>query len=71
LRVGVRIVDPKPSDVYARAIRHELSAYDGAYVSLASALGTILWTGDKQLRRATEGRRPAVRWIGDYESPDD
>jgi predicted nucleic acid-binding protein len=40
-------------------LRHNLGAYDAAYIALAEALGCELLTGDVKLKNA-EGHRVAV-----------
>lgn len=42
------------------------SAYDALYVAVAESAGCDLWTDDRRLLRALEGRLPYVRWIGDW-----
>ena len=41
-----------------------------AYVALAEALETELWTGDRRLFEKVRGRSELVRWIGDYRTAD-
>jgi predicted nucleic acid-binding protein len=42
------------------------AAYDAYYLSLAQEMGARLWTADRRLLRAIEGRLSFVSWIGDY-----
>ncbi len=65
-RVGVRLVDPEPEDCLETAVRLGISAYDAAYVALASATRAVLWTGDRRLFEKTGQKSDLVRWIGDY-----
>lgn len=58
-------------DLYPRALAiaqaHQLpSAYDALYVAVAESAGCDLWTDDRGLLRALDGRLPYVRWIGDW-----
>lgn len=62
-----------PSRPHSRALaladRYDLPAvYDAYYLSLAQKLRVRLWTADRRLLRAIEGRLPFVSWIGDYRS---
>lgn len=66
VHVGVRLVDPEPSDGVRLALTYGLSGYDASYVALALALNVPLWTGDRALRRAVDNAK-LVRWIGDYQ----
>jgi predicted nucleic acid-binding protein len=43
-----------------------ISGYDAAYIALAEALETELWTGDRKLFEKVRDRTESVRWIGDY-----
>jgi len=65
VRVGVRLVDPEPSDCVRLALRYGLSGYDASYVALALTLDVPLWTGDRVLRMAVDDTN-LVKWIGDY-----
>jgi predicted nucleic acid-binding protein len=56
------------SSALALADQYDLpAAYDAYYLSLAGDLGARLWTADRRLLRAIEGRLPFVSWIGDYQ----
>ncbi|MBM4457885.1 MAG: type II toxin-antitoxin system VapC family toxin [Chloroflexi bacterium] len=48
------------------ALRHQRSAYDGAYLALAQSEGLWFYTGDKRLFNAVGKALPWVKWIGDY-----
>lgn len=48
----------------ALAMAHGLSAYDGAYLALAAALGATLITGDQDLAQKAREAGFAVRAIG-------
>jgi predicted nucleic acid-binding protein len=43
------------------------AAYDAHYLVLAEQFACTLWTDDRRLLRALDGRLPFVRPIGDYE----
>ena len=45
------------------ALKDNVSAYDGAYVSLAEALGATLVTGDRRLTKAS-GTRAVIELLG-------
>lgn len=69
LEFPVRLAAPsRPhSRALALAAQYDLPAvYDAYYLSLARELGTRLWTADRRLLRAIEGRLSFVSWIGDY-----
>jgi predicted nucleic acid-binding protein len=60
-----------PQELHQQALElsvvHELPAvYDAHYVALAQMLGCSLWTADRNLVNAVQGKLPFVRWIGDY-----
>ncbi len=42
------------------------AVYDAHYVALAQMLRCELWTADRNLAGAVQGKLPFVRWIGDY-----
>ncbi len=61
-----------PAASYQRALQiadtHRLSGvYDAYYVALAEFFACDLWTDDRRLLRALQGRLPFVKWIGDYQ----
>jgi predicted nucleic acid-binding protein len=56
---------PAPARALAVARRLGVSGYDAAYVALAEALQSELWTADGRLFRATS-KANGVRWIADY-----
>ena len=64
--LGVRLADPPPGDVYDLARSYGVAAYDAAYVTLAEALSSELWTGDRRLYNALRVRASFVHWIGDF-----
>ncbi len=66
LALGVRLVDPRPVDVYREAERWHLSAYDAAYLALARAVEGVVWTGDRRFYQALRSRTSLVRWIGEF-----
>ena len=66
LACGIRLHAPDGERVLSLARRFAISAYDAAYVAVAEALGSELWTADGPLHRAVQGEWPHVRWIGDY-----
>lgn len=63
---GVRMADPDPMDCLEIATSFEISGYDAAYLALAEALETELWSGDRRLIDKVGGRSDRLRWIGDY-----
>jgi predicted nucleic acid-binding protein len=65
---GVRLADPEPMECLGIATSFEISGYDAAYVALAEALESELWTGDRGLYERVRDRSGLVRWIGDYRS---
>ena len=66
LGIGVLLVDPEAEHIYRLACGYGIAAYDAAYLALAEALDSPLWTGDKPFYRAVHGKASRVRWIGDY-----
>jgi predicted nucleic acid-binding protein len=68
--LGIELVDPEPAATYEKAVAYGLSAYDAAYVALAEALETSLWSGDRGLCHAVAEPPGLVHWIGDYAEPD-
>ncbi len=59
-----------PAGLYERALalaeEHQLPAvYDAHYVAVAELLECELWTNDRRLLRALDGKLPFVKWIGD------
>lgn len=66
LALRVRLADSPPEDIYAQALRHDVAAYDAAYLALAAALRAPLWTGDRCFYDAVRDRADFVHWIGDY-----
>lgn len=66
LALGVELADPEPEATYRTAVGLGLFAYDAAYVALAEALETSLWSGDRGLCDSVADPPGLVRWIGDY-----
>ena len=66
LALGVRIADPPAADIYQQSLRHQLAAYDAAYLALAEALSAQLWTGDRRFYTTVRDTVGFVHWIGDY-----
>lgn len=64
--LGVRLADPEAGEVYEAAVRFRVTAYDAAYLALATTLGADLWTGDRRFYDAVRQAAHRVRWIGDY-----
>ena len=64
--MGVLLVDPEPADCATVAVELAISGYDAAYVALARALETHMWTGNQQLVDRVRSRTDRVRWIGDF-----
>lgn len=42
------------------------AAYDAHYLALAEMRRCPLWTSDRRLVNALDGRFPLLRWLGDY-----
>jgi predicted nucleic acid-binding protein len=59
-----------PAGLHHRALAlteaHSLGAHDAHYVALAQLLACELWTDDQRILRATGGRLPFVRGLGDF-----
>ncbi len=70
LALGVRLVDPSPSDVYWEAERLGIAAYDAAYLALARTVNGPVWTGDRRFYEAVRGKTSLVQWIGDFHLPE-
>jgi len=68
MELGVELREVQPERVLELALKHNLSAYDAAYLALAESKGCELWTGDRPFYEATKSKLPQVRWIGDYVS---
>ncbi|HEY66595.1 MAG TPA: type II toxin-antitoxin system VapC family toxin [Caldilineae bacterium] len=66
LALGIRLADPDPEDVYEKALRHGIAAYDAAYLALAEALDASLWTGDRRFYEKVGAATDRVHWIGDF-----
>lgn len=59
---------PLQDATFRLALRYQRSAYDAAYLALAEANNTKLYTGDKRLFNAVNNVFAWVKWIGDYHS---
>jgi len=66
LGAGVRLMAVDAARVFSLSLRWKLTAYDGAYLSLAEKLDGQVWTGDRAFYTACRGKGSRVRWIGDY-----
>ena len=66
LAAGIRMLPVDPLQVFALALRWRVSAYDGAYLTLAERLDSKVWTGDRAFYTACRKKGSRVRWIGDY-----
>jgi predicted nucleic acid-binding protein len=68
MTLGVELREVEPLRVLELALRHNLAAYNAAYLALAEAEGCELWTGDRPFYQAARGELAWVKWIGDYVS---
>ena len=66
LAAGIRMLPVDPLQALALSLRWKLSAYDGAYLTLAEQLDSEVWTGDRAFYIACRKKGSRVRWIGDY-----
>ena len=66
MELGVALREVQPERVLELALKHNLSAYDAAYLALAESKGCELWTGARPFYQATKSKLPQVKWIGDY-----
>ena len=66
LSAGVQLVTAPAERFFSLALQYQLSGYDAAYVALAEAMSTELWTGNRRLFEVVGSAPPWVRWIGDY-----
>ncbi|MDD4859027.1 MAG: type II toxin-antitoxin system VapC family toxin [Dehalococcoidales bacterium] len=66
LVLGIELREVEPLKVLEMALRHDLAAYDAAYLTLAEAESCDLWTGDRAFYQAIKEESSHVRWIGDY-----
>ena len=64
--LGIELREVEPLRVLEMALRHNLAAYDAAYLALAEAEQCDLWTGDRAFYQAVKDESHQVRWIGDY-----
>jgi len=63
---GIRLLPVDSLQVLALSLRWRVSAYDGAYLTLAEQLDSQVWTGDRAFFTACRKKGSRVRWIGDY-----
>ena len=66
LAAGIRLLPVDPLRVFALSLRWKVSAYDGAYLTLAEQMDSEVWTGDRAFYTACRKKGSRVRWIGDY-----
>lgn len=66
LAAGIRLLPVDSLQVLALSLRWRVSAYDGAYLTLAEQLDSEVWTGDRAFYTACRKKGSRVRWIGDY-----
>jgi predicted nucleic acid-binding protein len=66
LATGIRLLPVDSLQVFALSLRWRVSAYDGAYLTLAEQLDSEVWTGDRAFYTACRKKGSLVRWIGDY-----
>lgn len=64
--LGIRMVDPEDLRVLDLALTHGISVYDAAYLAVAEETCTVLWTADKPIYHAVQGKRQDIHWIGDW-----
>jgi predicted nucleic acid-binding protein len=57
---------PLQNVTFELALKYQRSAYDSAYLALASSLKLWFYTGDKRLFNTVSTRLDWVKWIGDY-----
>ncbi len=69
LAADIRMLPVDPLQVFALSFRWKVSAYDGAYLTLAEHLGSEVWTGDRAFYIACRKKGSRIRWIGDYRTP--
>jgi predicted nucleic acid-binding protein len=63
---GIILADPSAEDIYKHSLTHGIAAYDAAYLALAEAMNTQVWTGDRRFYDALQRKTDRVLWIGDY-----
>lgn len=66
LAAGIRLLAVDPLRVFALSLRWKVSAYDGAYLTLAEQMDCEVWTGDQAFYSACRKKGSRVCWIGDY-----
>ncbi len=64
--LGVELREVEPLLILEVALKHNLAAYDAAYLALAEGEKCDLWTGDRAFYQAVKSESPQVKWIGDY-----
>jgi predicted nucleic acid-binding protein len=68
MKLGIELKEVEPGVVLELAIKHNLSAYDAAYLALAESESCELWTGDRPFYLAVRSEFSRIKWIGDYAS---
>lgn len=65
-QLSIELAEVPWQETLALARRFERSAYDAAYLALASVRGTKLITGDMRLYNAVREQLDWVEWIGEH-----
>lgn len=66
LAAGIRLLPVDPLRVFALSLRWKVSAYDGAYLTLAERMDSEVWMGDRGFYTACRKNGSRLWWIGDY-----
>lgn len=68
LALGIRLISPDgfAEKAFTLARRHNRSVYDCSYLALAEQEACPLYTADKRLFNALNGKVDIIKWIGDY-----
>lgn len=66
LAIHIELRSVEPLLTLELALKHNISAYDAAYLSLSKSENCELWTGDKVFHQAVKDKQLKVKWIGDY-----
>ncbi len=66
LSLNIEFRSAEPLLILELAVKHNITAYDAAYFSLAKSENCELWTGDKAFHHSVSDKQ--VKWIGDYAS---